>query len=58
MESSTKTGPRRRQHERLNIPCPTWLKRRLKEEANAQERPMSELVRERLAAPYKREAQK
>ena len=32
---------------------PEWLKQRLEQDADALEKPVAEIVRDRLAAPYK-----
>lgn len=56
-ERRSRPGPTRRHDSRIYVVCPGWLKERLEEEADREERPMSELIRERLAAPYRRERQ-
>lgn len=38
---------------RIHLACPEWLKRELEAEADRQERSVSDLIRERLAAPYR-----
>ena len=52
MNQSTR-GPKARYASRLQLVCPTWLKEKLEAEADSLERPVAELVRERLAAPYR-----
>jgi len=48
-----KAGPKPRNTARLQLTCPPWLKAELEQEADRLERPVSDLIRERLAQPYK-----
>ena len=50
-----KPGAKSHHVERLNIALPARLKQRLVEDADREERSLSELARERLAAPYREE---
>jgi hypothetical protein len=47
------TGPKARNDARLQLVCPSWLKQELERDADRLERPLSDLIRERLAAPYR-----
>lgn len=52
-ESKSRARPKLRNGARIHLACPEWLKQELEAEADRQERPVSDLIRERLAAPYR-----
>jgi len=39
---------------RIAFVCPEWLKTKIEVDADSEDRTMSELIRERLAAPYRK----
>ncbi len=53
MQAKSKPGPKARHDSRLMLVCPSWLKRKLAEDSDREERPISEIVRERISAPYR-----
>ena len=49
-----KPGPKLRHDCRIQIVCPAWLKCELEAEADRLDLSMSVVIRERLAAPYRK----
>lgn len=53
--TEVKRGPKARNDARLALVLPSWLKERLERDADAVERSVSDVIRERLATPYRTE---